>query len=102
VGLWDISVKSNIQRLGSPLVPANTGGSADSILGLAYSRDGAFLVAGSWVYNGPSSLRVVNLQSRVVTQRQYDYEPRAFGFAPDGSTWAFGLGGCGYVYYCKN
>ncbi len=102
VGLWDISVKNNIQRLGSPLVAGTTTGSADTVWALAYSRGGAYLTVGSWIYRGPSSLRVANLQTRAVTQRQYDYEPRSFGFASDGTTWAFGLGGCGYVYYCKN
>jgi WD40 repeat protein len=102
VGQWDLSNLSNIQRLGSPLVPATSGGSSDSIYGLAYSRDGAFLAVGSWIYAGTSTLRVANLQSRAVVNRQMDFEPRTFAFHPDGTTWAYGLGGCGYVYFCKN
>jgi WD40 repeat protein len=104
VGLWDVSNKSNVQRLGSALIQATSGsnGNADSIYGLAYSRDGAFVTAGSWIYRGTSTLRVVNLQTRGVTIRQLDYEPRSFAFHPDGKTWAYGLGGCGYVYFCKN
>jgi WD40 repeat protein len=104
VGLWDVSNKSNIQRLGSPLIQASSGsnGNADSIYALAYSRDGAFVTAGSWIYHGISKLSVVNLQTRGITIRQLDYEPRSFAFHPDGKTWAYGLGGCGYVYFCKN
>ena len=102
VGQWDLSNLSNIQRLGSPLVQATSGGSSDSVYGLAYSRDGAFLAVGSWIYGGASTLRVANLQSRAVINRQMDFEPRTFAFHPDGTTWAYGLGGCGYVYFCKN
>ena len=102
VSLWDISNKADIQRLGSPLVSAASNGTSDGVYGLSYTPDGTQLAIGSWIYNGPSTLRVANLQTKAVIQRQMDYEPRAFAFHPDGTTWAIGLGGCGYVLYCKN
>jgi WD40 repeat protein len=99
VSLWDLSNKGSIQRNGSPYVEAGT--QNDSVYGLGYSRDGQFLAVGSWIFYGPSSLRIVNLKTRAVTQRQMDFEPLSFGFAPNGTTWAYGLGGCGAVYFCK-
>jgi WD40 repeat protein len=99
VSLWDLSNKGSIQRNGSPYVEAGTRN--DSIYGLGYSRDGQFLAVGSWIFYGPSSLRIVNLKTRAVTQRQVDFEPASFGFAPNNTTWAYGLGGCGAVYFCK-
>jgi WD40 repeat protein len=102
VGLWDLTNLSNIQRLGSPLVPATATGSADSVYGLAFSRDDGFLAMGTWIYRGPSTLRLANLKTKAITARQQNYEPRAFGFHPDGQTWAIGLGGCGHVLFCRN
>jgi WD40 repeat protein len=98
ISLWDLSTLNNIQRLGSPLV---AGGTRDSVYGLAFSPDGQFLTAGSSVYEGAKSLWIINLQSRSVVKRDISWSPRAFAFATDHTTWAYGLGGCGFVYFCK-
>jgi WD40 repeat protein len=98
VEIWDLSSLTNIQRIGSPLVQ---GGTDAGVYGLAFTPDGQFLVAGTWKDFGASSLYVFNLKTSTILKRASDYEPRAFGFAADGSTWAYGLGGCGYLYFCK-
>ena len=100
VSLWNLSDKNNIQPVGSPLVSATD--TFDSIYGLSYAKNEQYLVAGSEIFRGNSSLRIINLQNQVITRRQTEYSPRCFGFASDGITWAYGLGGCGFVYLCKN
>lgn len=99
VSLWDLTNMGNIQRYGSPLV---AGGTDDTVYGLAYTPDDRFLAVGSWIWGGASTLRVIEPQSRAVYKRSIEFEPRTFSFAADGTSWAYGLGGCGFFYYCQN
>jgi WD40 repeat protein len=96
--IWDLSTLTNIQRIGSPLIQ---GGSYAGVYGIGFTPDGQFMTAGTWKDIGVSNLYVFNLKTAAILKRTIEYEPRSFGFGADGTSWAYGLGGCGYLYFCK-
>jgi WD40 repeat protein len=95
VSLWDITTKSNIVRLGSPLIAAST--SYSSAYALAYTPDGKYLAAGLFDF----TVRLVNLQPKVALQKSLDYLPWSLAFAPDGLGLAIGERDLGVLLYCR-
>ncbi len=95
VSLWDITTKSNIVRLGSPLIAAST--SYSSAYALAYTPDGKYLAAGLFDF----TVRLVNLQPKMALQRSLDYLPWSLAFAPDGLGLAIGERDLGVLLYCR-
>jgi WD40 repeat protein len=95
VSLWDITTKSNIVRLGSPLIAAST--SYSSAYALAYTPDGKYLAAGLFDF----TVRLVNLQPKVALQKSLDYIPWSVAFAPDGLGLAVGERDYGVLLYCR-
>jgi WD40 repeat protein len=98
VGLWDITNKGNITRLGSPLVAGSASGSA-SADPLAFTPDGKYLAAG--ILDGiSSSIKVISLQPKQTLQKALDYAPFSVAFSPDGLGLAVGEWDFGKMLYC--
>jgi WD40 repeat protein len=96
VSLWDITNKSNIVRLGSPLVAGSTS-SPNAAYALAYTPDGRYLAAGIFDY----TVRLITLQSKQALQKDVAYLPWAAAFAPDGLALAVGERDFGVLLYCR-
>ena len=98
VSLWDITSKSNIVRMGSPLIPGTF--SYYEAYALAYTPDGKYLAAG--IFDG--TVRLAQIQQKVSLQKSVDYYPWSLAFTPDGLGLAVGEGGgyCpGTILYCR-
>jgi WD40 repeat protein len=95
VSLWDITTKSNIVRLGSPLVAGTS--DSNSAYALAYTPDGKFLAAGLFDF----TVRLVNLQPKVALQKAIDFLPWSLAFTPDGLGLAVGERDNGVLLYCR-
>ena len=95
VSLWDITTKSNIVKLGSPLIPGSTT-SLDEAYALAYTPDGKYLAAGIFDY----TVRLVQVQQKLSLQKDIDYLPWSLAFAPDGLALAVGERDDGVLLYC--
>jgi len=95
VSLWDITTKSNIVRLGSPLVAGTT--NYNSANALAYTPDGKYLAAGLFDY----SVRLVQLQQKLTLQKSIDFLPWSLAFSPDGLGLAVGERDNGVLLYCR-
>ena len=95
VSLWDITTKSNIVRLGSPLVAGTS--NYNSAYALAYTPDGKYLAAGLFDY----SVRLVQLQQRLVLQKPTNFLPWSVAFSPDGLGLAVGERDNGVLLYCR-
>jgi len=100
VGLWDITTKSSITRLGSPLIAASS--AANSAYSLAYTADGKYLAMGTGDLFGSSTVRLQSLQPRMSLQKTIDYIPWSLAFSPDGQALAIGERDLGVILYCKN
>ena len=100
VSQWDITSKSSISRLGSPLVAASTSGSSTAYA-LAYTRDGKYLAAGTADYNSGGTLSLVQLQQKIVLSKPIDYLPEAVAFTSDGLGLAVGELDYGVLLYCR-
>jgi WD40 repeat protein len=101
VSLWDITTKSNIVRLGSPLIVGSSA-SGLSTYSLAYAPDGKYLAAGLGEYFfATGSVNLVLLQQKVALQKSFDYLPWSVAFAPDGLALAIGLRDFGGLLYCR-
>jgi WD40 repeat protein len=100
VGLWDITTKSSITRLGSPLIAASS--AANSAYSLAYTADGKYLAMGTGDFYGSSTVRLQSLQPRMSLQKTIDYLPWSLAFSPDGQALAIGERDFGVIIYCKN
>jgi WD40 repeat protein len=100
VGLWDITTKSSITRLGSPLIAASS--AANSAYSLAYTADGKYLAMGTGDLFGSSTVRLQSLQPRMSLQKTIDYIPWSLAFSPDGQALAIGERDLGVLLYCKN
>jgi hypothetical protein len=100
VSQWDITTKSNIVRLGSPLIVGSTS-SANSTYSLAYTPDGKYLAAGTGDLFGASSVSLVLLQQKQALQKAIDYLPWSLAFAPDGLGLAVGERDFGVLLYCR-
>lgn len=100
VSLWDITTKSNIVRLGSPLIVGSDLGTI-STYSLAYTPDGKYLAAGLGDFFGSSSVNVVLVQQKVSLQKGFDYLPWSVAFAPDGLALAVGQRDYGALLYCR-
>jgi WD40 repeat protein len=96
VSLWDITTKSNIVRLGSPLI-AGTASTLNEAYTLAYTPDGKYLAAGIFDY----SVNLVRLQQKQALQKAVDYLPWSLAFAPDGLGLAIGERDYGVLLYCR-
>jgi len=97
VSLWDITSKSNISRLGSPLIPSS---STNSTVMLAYTPDGKYLAVDVGVWAGTSSAKIVSLQLKQSLQHAITYYPWSLAFAPDGLALAIGERDDGIIDYC--
>ena len=95
VSLWDITSKSNIVKLGSPLITGSTT-SSDEAYALAYTSDGKYLAAGIFDF----TVRLVQLQQKLSLQKDIDYLPWSIAFAPDGLALAVGERDDGVLLYC--
>jgi WD40 repeat protein len=95
VSLWDITTKSNIVRLGSPLVAGTS--DYNSAYALAYTPDGKYLAAGLFDY----SVRLVQLQPRLALQKSTSFLPWSVAFSPDGLGLAVGERDNGVLLYCR-
>jgi len=100
VSQWDITVKSSISRLGSPLVAAPTSGSP-SAYALAYTNDGKYLAAGTADFYGGGTLSLIQLQQKTALQKNIDYLSFAAAFTPDGLGLAVGEASKGVLLYCR-
>jgi WD40 repeat protein len=101
VSLWDITNKSNMTRLGSPLVAASTS-STISAYALGYTNDGKYLAAGigdSW--GSANKLSLVQLQQKTALQKTLNFYPWAAVFSPDGLGLAVGESNQGVLLYCR-
>jgi len=96
VSLWDITNKSNVVRLGSPLVVGSTS-NPDEAYALAYTPDGRYLAAGIFDY----TVRLITLQSKQALQKDLAYLPWSAAFAPDGLALAVGERDFGVLLYCR-
>jgi WD40 repeat protein len=82
-------------QLGSPLVP---GSSNDNVAyTLAYTPDGKYLAAGLF----DNSVRLVQLQQRLVLQKSTTFLPWSVAFSPDGLGLAVGERDNGVLLYCR-
>jgi WD40 repeat protein len=96
VSLWDITTKSNIVRLGSPLVAAS-----DQLqLGLRACLHTRREVPG-WPDFFDFTVRLVQLAAEVALQKSLDYLPWSVAFAPDGLGLAVGERDNGVLLYCR-
>jgi WD40 repeat protein len=100
ISQWDITNKSSISRLGSPLVPAPTSGSPTAYA-LAYTNDGKYLAAGTADFYGGATLSLVQLQQKTALQKAIDYLPEAAAFTLDGLGLAVGEVDNGVLLYCR-
>jgi WD40 repeat protein len=100
VSQWDITSKSSISRLGSPLVAAPTSGSPTAYA-LAYTKDGKYLAAGTADYYAGGTLSLVQLQQKTALQKAIDYLPEAAAFTSDGLGLAVGELDYGVLLYCR-
>lgn len=100
VSQWDITSKSSISRLGSPLVAAPTSGSPTAYA-LAYTNDGKYLAAGTADYFGGGTLSLVQLQQKTALSKPIDYLPEAATFTSDGLGLAVGELDYGVLLYCR-
>ena len=100
VSQWDITSKSSISRLGSPLVAAPTSGSPTAYA-LAYTNDGKFLAAGTADFYGGGTLSLIQLQQKTALSKPIDYLAEAAAFTPDGLGLAVGEEYYGVLLYCR-
>jgi hypothetical protein len=100
VSLWDITNKSNIVQLGSPLIAGSSSGT-NSTYSLAYTPDGKYLAAGIGDYFGTSAISVVLVQQKTALRKGIAYLPWSLAFAPDGLGLAVGERDYGVLIYCR-
>jgi WD40 repeat protein len=98
VGLWDITNKSNITRLGSPIIGST---SDNEVWSFASTKDNKYLAVGMAAFMGSASVKLYSLQSKTALQKNIDYGPWSLEFAPDGLSLAIGGGSSGAIIYCK-
>jgi hypothetical protein len=98
VGLWDITNKASITRLGSPLIAGSASGSS-SADPIAYAPDGKYVAAGI-IGVTTSSIKIVSIQLKQTLQKSLDYDPFSVSFSPDGLGIAVGENGLGRILYC--
>ena len=98
VSQWDITNKSSISRLGSPLVAASTSSTAYA---LAYTKDGKYLAAGTGDYPAGGTLSLIQLQQKTALSKPIDYLPEAAAFTADGLGLAVGELDNGVLLYCR-
>jgi WD40 repeat protein len=100
VSQWDITSKSSISRLGSPLVAAPTSGSP-SAYALAYTSDGKYLAAGTADFYAGGTLSLIQLQQKTALSKPVDYLSFAAAFTSDGLGLAVGEEYYGVLLYCR-
>jgi hypothetical protein len=98
VSLWDISNKSMIAQLGSPLI---VGGTSNWINDLVYSADGRYVAAaiGGWSSNYSVKLASV-LPPRQTLTKSLDYDGFCVDLSRDGLALAVGESDHGIIVYC--
>jgi WD40 repeat protein len=95
VSQWDITNKSLITQLGSPLI-VGTSTSTTQAQAISYSPDGKYVAAGL----STPSVQLISLQPKQKLEKTLDYSPYSVSFGPGGLSLAVGEYDMGVLLYC--